>query len=45
MAASKTPDYISSQQFLKNMCDDLKLQEFASTSGDDSLNCWIYGFE
>ena len=26
------------------MCDNLKLQEFATTSGK-YLNCWIYGFE
>ena len=26
------------------MCDDLKEQDFATTT-DKSLNCWIYGFE
>jgi hypothetical protein len=33
-----------SQQFLKNLCDDLKTQEFAKTEGDN-MKCWIYGFE
>ncbi len=27
------------------MCDDLKLQDFATTDGKGNLNCWIYGFE
>jgi hypothetical protein len=44
MSAPATADYISSQQFLKNMCDDLQLQEFA-VAYEDNLNCWIYGFE
>ena len=26
------------------MCDDLKVQEFA-TANEKSLNCWIYNFE
>jgi hypothetical protein len=44
MSAPETVDHISAQEFLKNMCDDLKVQDFA-IAYDQNLKCWIYGFE